>query len=474
MASIPFIPNGNSLRDTLDNSCFNMGNLYFPNMCHVCRCFGENVSNLKTCGACGMISYCSKEHQIKDWSMHKEFCNVLCIIKKKWKINDNLYESLKNIAANNSYYNLNNIEDKLQYYHSLEYLSKKLKEDAVFLLKRKLNKLELEIISYPRVCAICYETKSSLLINCKKCPQFNLCKEHINDYSNHESECLKIISCFNAVKQEDISQISLLLDNIVRNMFTTTYLPKEKKLSSSIQQFIETRLTIHLSKLKINEAKFTNEMRLIYFSHSAERYSRSLTLLFAIEKLSLNNLNSMTIHIVGASLLEEVDDDWEMIFNFLPKLQKLTLILIGLELLSLEEKKKIKSISNTCKNRKKKLIIVTKNMVYDQYCRDENYLKPNIIACFNPGLHAYSTWLKSIDYFNKEPCPLLITAFNKIEGMFDKDMIDSKYPLAKCIYNDFNPFTSLLYFRESIFLPISTTNQFMFLYQSLDGGKKCN
>lgn len=62
------------------------GICYYPNACHVCRCFGEKAVNLKRCSSCGMISYCSEEHQKKDWPSHKQFCKVLCQIKEEWGV----------------------------------------------------------------------------------------------------------------------------------------------------------------------------------------------------------------------------------------------------------------------------------------------------------------------------------------------------------------------------------------------------
>ena len=40
-----------------------------------CSCQSSNLRSSKTCSACGIVSYCSKEIQIKDWPRHKKVCS---------------------------------------------------------------------------------------------------------------------------------------------------------------------------------------------------------------------------------------------------------------------------------------------------------------------------------------------------------------------------------------------------------------
>ena len=42
-----------------------------------CKACKKYVKDLKRCGKCGMVYYCSKECQIKDWKDHKEDCKLI-------------------------------------------------------------------------------------------------------------------------------------------------------------------------------------------------------------------------------------------------------------------------------------------------------------------------------------------------------------------------------------------------------------
>ncbi|XP_051168270.1 putative protein MSS51 homolog, mitochondrial [Leptopilina boulardi] len=442
---------------------------YFPNMCHICRCFGEEANiNLKRCGACQMISYCCKDHQIKDWSSHKQFCKVICQIKKEWKVN-NVFQSLKSIAQKKALIYLEDDVDKQKYHLSLNNLNMRLVIETVTLLRRKLTKIEFQMISFPRICTVCYESNSDLLINCKKCPLSSFCKDHLN-YSNHESECKKNIACFNTVRSIFYRLKSFTLFD--KMMIDSPYYNATKKLPSSMLEFIEMRSSTDLTQFgKSDVINVSEDIKSTIFKRLlSDRFSRGFTTLFAIEKLSLNNLQSMVIHIVGSNIGETIVTDWEVILHFLPNLQKLQLIFIGPDVFS--NSKETKIVCNLCKMENKKLIFETRKTLYHDYCREESFLKPDLIACFDPGFHVYKTWKKSIKVLNKGQCPLLVTAIHNVEACIDKCYIDSEYPSAKCIFNDNNPFAYICYQRQDIYYPIAANNQCLYIYESLDKKNK--
>lgn len=444
----------NSSGNLLESLSIAGDEMFFPNMCHVCRCFGEKVK-LKWCGACKVISYCSVEHQKRDWPKHKEFCNILCQMKKELEVN-NIFESFKEPAEEFPLRKWENVNDKIMYF---EQILAQLKKIAVKLLKRQLTIIEDQMLSFPRVCAVCYECKPELLTNCKKCPQSCFCKDHLDDPS-HESECIRLISNFYTCSG-NLYQSPLLLPELRINSLKTTYQPKIKKFPSSMSEFIDTYLRIDLGRTE----KLTDKVKYMNYASISDRFSRPLTLLFTIKNLGLN-LKSMVIHLVGASMEEQFINDWEMILHYLPELRELKLIMIGLELLS--ETSEMKNICNQCKKEKRVLKIETRKQIYDKYCSDKNFLKPDIIACFSAGFHVYPTWEPSIKVFNKGQCPLLVTAIAKTEGLIGKDIVDKIFPSAKCAYSDFNPFAVQCYFKMNVFNPVSSTNQFMFFYEYLD------
>ncbi|XP_051173192.1 uncharacterized protein LOC127289354 [Leptopilina boulardi] len=436
----------------LDPSRVLKNNVYFPNMCHVCRCFGEKAVNLKRCGACGILSYCGPEHQKQDWPSHKQFCKAVSKLKKNWNVSS-IFEHLKSSMAKMPLKNIENVPDKLNYYNSMFSLQECLKTAISLTLQRDLEEIEKQMISFPRVCAVCFEAKSELLINCKKCPQASFCKEHVND-PNHESECIKILSFFTTIRNS-------IMPNDIKNCLNSTYQPKIKKLPSTTLQYIETRLLADLR----NKNKFSKELEFLCTSYLSEFASRQLTLITIIEKLKLNAKKSLVIHLIGANIEEQLIYDWEMILHYLPEISELNLIFIGPEIMS-ETKKK--NVCKQCNKNKRKLLIEPKKILYDKYISDVTFKKPDIIACFNAGFHLFSDWNSTIPIFNKAQCPLLITAVSKPEGLINKDIIDQTFPLAKCIYNDYNPYTSHFYLRRNVIVPVECKNQFMILYEYLE------
>lgn len=438
---------------------------YFPNMCHSCHSYGGENINLKRCSACGIISYCCKEHQVKDWPSHKQFCRVMCQIKKDWNVDD-IFQFMKNTIPKKSLHNMKSLQEKLKYYDSLSEFISKLLVKTSQILQRKLSKAEFEMIQFPRICAVCYEGKQELLTNCSKCPQSSFCKKHLND-PNHEYECGKFRTAFVTASAKRVDDILTLLLNV--GVIQSSYHPENSKLPSSMSHLLETRLSVGDSaKLKRFNITFTEEMRAIYNAVVSEMFSRSCSILFAIDKLSLD-LRSMVIHVVGATGVEQLITDWEVMCHYLPQLCQLDLILIGPDVVS--NSRIIKPLCRQCMHEKRILTIESKEMMYDKYCEEGGYLKPDIIACFNPGLQVYDTWEKSINFFKKGKCPLLITSQQKTEGLIEKAIITSSFPSAKCIYSDNNPFGSLAFQREGIFLPVSSKNQFMSVYEFLEKKK---
>lgn len=51
--------------------------------CRVCKKRNLLAADMFTCSACGLVKYCSRECQRKDWEKHKEACKNLCSLKKQ-------------------------------------------------------------------------------------------------------------------------------------------------------------------------------------------------------------------------------------------------------------------------------------------------------------------------------------------------------------------------------------------------------
>lgn len=428
--------------------------IFFPNMCHVCRAFGEKAVNLKICTDCEMVSYCSEKHQTEDRPNHKEFCRAIRETKKKLELNEE-YQLLKKTVEKNSLLTLETQEEKVNYCKSTLGLYTILKNSLTKILGREINKAEQQILKFPKVCEVCFESNAQLLTNCKKCPQSSFCEIHLKD-PRHEKNCSKFVHCLKAANVKP--EIFLTISNEIKCL--KAYNPETKNVPNSMKEFIESLL----SNLKNTFNHFNEKTEEAYISTLSERFSRSLSILLAMEKLHLNP-KSLIIHIVGSSPEEQFETDWELILHFLPELSSLKLILIGPNMIN--DRTEVQKICNPCKKGKRQMVIETKKAFYDQYCQGKAFQTPDMIVCFNPGFYIYPTWSKSIELFHKGKCPLLITSLSACEGLMDLQEIRSKFPGANCIYRDDNIFTTSNYIRLSSFLPISAYNQYISLFESL-------
>ncbi|XP_043466814.1 uncharacterized protein LOC122501429 [Leptopilina heterotoma] len=418
--------------------------VYFTNMCHICHCYGEKVK-LKRCSACDMISYCSKEHQKEDWPSHKQFCKVLCQMKKDYKV-DNLFESLKANTEKERIAVFKEVEDD----GKGDMLVIQLLTRATALMKRTLKPHESLMIMFPRICSICFESRNELLVNCKKCPQISFCKEHLLNNSAHEEECHKFVL-------NSIYKPMPVIEKAAAVKLSTQI--KIDKLPSSMMEFLKIIVT------KDSVDIYSEETKDLLNSVFSEKYSRPLSIIFALEKLDFpKNSESLVIHVVGAYLPEQTYNEWEIFLHYFKSVQKLSVILIGDSLILYNQ---TEDLCESCKKENKELIIESHLTVYDKYCEQSNFEKPDIIACLNAGFHAYPTWEKSIKVLNKGQCPLVVTAFSKAEGLRDEQIVKSIFPAANCIFSDYNPFESYFYTRRKTGTPLNSTNQFISIYDRL-------
>lgn len=77
--------------------------------CAYWACDAPNASDLRTCTACGIVKYCCKDHQVKDWSWeHKGECRIPAFLKQEYG-----EDRRRNIAGN---YDLRDHDGILQSY----------------------------------------------------------------------------------------------------------------------------------------------------------------------------------------------------------------------------------------------------------------------------------------------------------------------------------------------------------------------
>lgn len=411
---------------------------YYANVCHVCKAFGEELP-LKRCGNCRMISYCGKDHQKQHWQQHKDLCKVL----------SEMLDKTKSLC----------IFEKPQ--NPCQKFWARRKANLMLLAKinlgRNLEPYEEEMFKFPRVCLICHDGKSTALKDCQFCPSASFCPLHKTETSRHADQCKALRLCF------DLDVAGTLFErkyprHVVPFHMERAYLP------STINDFID---------LYVNENKslpMSSECQLLY---NSEYLTRPLTVLYAIERLEFGVESNMTIHVIGANMIE-VDglDVWEILLHWLPSLNMLTIVLIGPELVWGSIKP---SVCDYCTTKGMTVHVELRNMLYQDYVTSQWYEKPDFLIGYNTGIHEYvelgsakDTWTPSIRTVAEQNCPLVLTSYTLNEAIEQHKrlciILEEAATDLCCIKN---PFSSLRPHRDFESEEVFYQNQFITIYHEL-------
>ena len=278
---------------------------YYPNICHVCHRHNRDCP-LRKCGNCKMISYCSRNHQKEHWSLHKNFCKNIGIIKNivKNDVNNPVNESQE------SEFKKSLIEEKIKLIYLMESC-----------MERKLCPYENEIIEYPKICEVCHKENNKVLKPCPTCPHANFCEEH-EDNTDHKNFCSLYVSCYIL----DYYAIILQELPILRMMEFTPHNSQIPRMPNSMQEYMDIFFKPRM-ELKFN---FRSQDVKMYVS---QHFTRPLTLIYAMKRLYFKPRSELIIHVIGANKREEKSlIEWEILFHWLPHLIKLQVILVGPEL----------------------------------------------------------------------------------------------------------------------------------------------
>jgi hypothetical protein len=326
-------------------------------------------------------------------------------------------------------------------------------------LKRKLLPYEEEMFKFPRACNVCHETDSKLLTDCPSCPCATFCKEHQNN-EIHARVCEMLSLCYDL----DIASTVFMRSpprNVVPYHTEMAYLP------ASIKHFIE---------LYINEDKSLLVSSDIQRSHMSEYLTRPLTLLHTMERLEFKTNSSLTIHIIGANMIElDGIEIWETLLHWLPSLTTLNIILIGPELESNKEKLEC-NICDCCIEKGMKLYLETHGILYTEYANSDSFVKPDIIAGYNLGIHecenidsSDDSWSPTVRILTQQKCPFVLTAYNADEAQKEhKRLCGILNKKVTYLYYGKNQFSSLRPHRDYETEGVYYQNQYVIVYRELN------
>lgn len=406
---------------------------FHNNICHVCKTRSEQ---LKVCGNCKTLAYCSKEHQKQDWKTHKDICKVICTTEDDF-----------------SEFPVKTYED----YQNIRYIRCTAWQNR---LNRPLENFENQMWMFPRVCAVCYS--KDVKIDCKNCISVLYCSnEHQTSYEDlhrHYCDLLKLSIDFDIYQLFNEFKLNVKIDNISDDI---------KSLPNNLFDL--------MNLCNKNLLEFEDKITKIKYCDYA---SPAANILYCLEQSGLSterNLGKkiLTIHLVGADIIE-LSWDWnvvfEIIFHWIKDLEKLNFVLIGPEL---DKSMSIKNIDSDicilCKERKVKATCTYYSKMYHEVVDDLD--KPDLILALNSGLHAYdeNCWRESIGLLTKHyDVPLLLTAYTSKELQCDVDIVlkNSSNDLKIIIEPQRNPFSCKRPMRDfnTLNVPIFYVNGYIAIF----------
>ena len=104
--------------------------------------------------------------------------------------------------------------------------------------------------------------------------------------------------------------------------------------------------------------------------YMSEHFTTPLTLLYAIEKISIPCQKSMIIHVIGANKV---------------------------------------NICRVCEAKHKKLYVESYSLLYKDYFESRTFSKPDIVVGFNTCIRIYNTWINSLFMLTKVTCTFIST-----------------------------------------------------------------
>ena len=416
-------------------------NLFFyANTCHVCKS-SVNEAQLKKCSNCKMISYCGKDHQKQHWQQHKKLCKILS-------------EMLAESKTPNFLTDMVNCDQDTWV---------KAKMNLMLLvslkLQSKLLPYEEEMFKFPRACSVCHNTNSKLLTDCQMCSSASFCIKHRNDKS-HSKVCALLAMCY----ELDIASTVFLRQaprNVVPFHTEKAYLP------STMKNFID---------LYINEDVSIPLSAELKTAHASEYFTRPLTLLYVMEKLDYTPNSKITIHVIGANIIElDGIELWETLLHWLPSLNNLSLILIGPDF-DKKSKKLERSVCDCCKDKGMKFQVETHGFLYKEYAESKYFSKPDIIIGYNLGIHESENidslndkWPESLCILPMQKCPFIITSYTEDECKKEhKRLCDILIKQVDYMISEKNPFCSLRPHRDYESEGVYYQNQYVTIYNKLN------
>ncbi|XP_043478074.1 reticulocyte-binding protein 2 homolog a-like [Leptopilina heterotoma] len=413
---------------------------FYPHVCHVCHKEEGKI----TCNRCRIISYCSNKHRDQDQIYHKDICRVILNL-------------LSEMGTANIFDNQSTVDSDSWLQTKVDVMKKVRGK-----FERKLEEYEEQMFLFPKACAICHVTDSSLLKSCE-CG-VSLCKIHNKDES-HKKLC-KELSIAYKFSQTEIEPILMVL------MKFHVITGECENSSTTMLDFLKSNVPPSMMK----NVEITQEINFQQLATS-KTITDSITLLNVITKKIPSLIKTtMTIHILIAKRAEIVTENtWTNFLYLMPKLRNLKIIFIGQQVVNCPEKIVDTSTFNLMNaGVNKKLTLDYCDMNYKEYSMSKKYEKADVILGSNLNIQDFELlasnesdnyWKETILTLEKVGVPFILTAGTK-ERVEREHRIICQF-LGKNVnylFLEENPFASLCPERDFRTEGVMYANKFLIVY----------
>ncbi|XP_071649750.1 uncharacterized protein [Temnothorax longispinosus] len=406
---------------------------FYATMCHVCKRFGDGVQ-LKMCGGCRMISYCSQEHQKQHWKKHKSLCKAIQKVVRDYSMDDG-GETTEEWT-----------KKKLMF---MDLVSTR--------LGRCLNMDEMQMFCFPRECLFCHERNKSLE-SCQKCAA-SFCQNH-KDGIEHKGICapLELCLCTDLFSMRE-GNSSLDLHFYLQHISCTSTF-------QNMKDFIKA-----FGNIKTDSEMSYN----VWEAQHSDYLTCSLTLLYVMRLLEYvpKSNKKLVIHVLGTNESGEIV---RTVWDILPRLIG-TMVMVVVIGPKLSCKSNLLNNYDNCLSREKKyLTFEFHDVLYEDYACSPSFVKPDLVVGFNLYIHKYKlegrsskeTWAPSIQMLAKQNCPFVLTSATQYSFKKETDIINAILNKeVDHLYSGKNPFASLKPYKTIEMKYVAYINQYVIIYRSL-------
>ncbi|KAF2754040.1 hypothetical protein EJ05DRAFT_480038 [Pseudovirgaria hyperparasitica] len=393
------------------------------------RCFSPPPGKLYRCLGCKRAGYCSKECQKLDWAyLHKKLCKPLreanqCELdfyqdKRSWEqySNDQM-KIVRQVSAAAGHADAYNIVQGQPY--------------CINCHRSGIQLAQLDIAL--DACADC-----RLVSSCNKCQ------------ATHPQSVCDAYKAFYNLEQ---FRISLFEDVGDTSVITCTEPPRTthkllKTCSGWYDYYVNisdkgeirdsitpdfSRLTAATCNLSPEQHEF-EERRRMFLIQASDNLTMPLTIVAALEDLSLTTKTSLSIHLLGATGREFLAiNTYEEILHLLPALNSLSITAIGpaawLNNAATSGFQPMGALPccDTCRAQSRQRSLSSYKGLYHDFASTTSYSLPDLVVAFNSGHvdgdDADTAWRDTIKMIIESGCPALFTTYNAREARSEQALL---------------------------------------------------